>query len=300
MKTHWIDLYLDAFVAERDAALNSLLAYRRDLTSFAEYLSGQDLNFETADRQAIEGYLAHLAAQGLKPASRARHLSAVRQFFRFLFLEGLRTDEPSAQIEGPTKPKILPQVMSMDDVDALLDQIRSATGSARKKARDIAIIEVLYATGMRVSELVSLPLAATLGNPSMILVRGKGNKERMVPLTDHAQVALAQWREERASDPRAKGSTYLFPAGGRSGHLTRQTVFLMLKSMAAAAGLDPKKISPHVIRHAFATHLLANGADLRAIQMLLGHADVGTTEIYTHVLDEHLSELVLEKHPLAN
>ncbi len=295
-----IDLFLDAIVAERDAALNTLLAYRRDLEAFGEYLAKNSQSFSDATRQSIEEYLGNLTALGMAPKTRARHLSSIRQFFRFLFVEGHRTDDPSTQISGPRIAASLPSTLSMDEVDALLDQVRQIGKDKKNGVRDAAILELLYATGMRISELVSLPIAATAGNPSMILVRGKGGRERMVPLTQHAQAALADWKTHLGSDEKLKKSQYLFPTRAKSGHVTRQTVFLMLKSLAVKAGLDPSRVSPHVLRHAFATHLLANGADLRAIQMLLGHADVATTEIYTHVLDEHLTELVLNKHPLSN
>lgn len=298
MHDDWIALFLDAIAAERGAALNTLLAYRRDLKAFDAFLGDRCQNFAQAGRDDIEAYLSELTTLGLAASTRARHLSAIRQFYLFLFQENLREDDPSAQISGPKKPKKLPSTLTLDDVNRLLEQVRTDAPSARQ-CRDIAIIELLYATGMRITELVSLPLAATTGDPKMLLVRGKGRKERMVPLTPMAQAALRLWHAQRANLPEAKGSPFLFPARGKSGHLTRQSVFLLLKALAVKAGIDPDKVSPHVIRHAFATHLLANGADLRAIQMLLGHADVATTEIYTHVLDKHLVDLVLTKHPLA-
>lgn len=293
-----IDLYLEALLAERDAALNTLQAYRRDLEDFAAFLAPEKL--EAASRDQIEAYLTHLTNDGKSSATRARRLSAVRQFFRFLFLEGHRSDDPGARITGPKRAAGLPNVLSLEDVSALLAQIRTPSNGSPSNPRDVAIFELLYATGMRVSELVALPLAAALGDPQMILVRGKGGRERMVPLSDPARRALSAWIAVRAELPVAKGSAHLFPARGKSGHLTRQSVFLRLKDAARQAGLDAAKISPHAVRHAFATHLLVNGADLRAIQTLLGHADVATTEIYTHVVDEHLSKLVLEKHPLAD
>ena len=299
MHANWIALFLDAIAAERSAAVNTLLAYRRDLETFGRFLARETKDYATATRTDIESYLAELSDQGLAASTRARHLSAIRQFYLFLFQENLRTDDPSAQISGPKKPKRLPATLTLDDVNCLLKVVRAAETTSARHSRDIAIIELLYATGMRITELVSLPMAATTGNPNMLLVRGKGRKERMVPLTPLAQAALRDWHAAREQLPGAKSSPFLFPARGKSGHLTRQTVFLLLKSLAAKAGIDPGRVSPHVIRHAFATHLLANGADLRAIQMLLGHADVATTEIYTHVLDEHLVDLVLNRHPLA-
>lgn len=300
MVSNWVDLFLDAFAAERDAATNTLLAYRRDLSGYLSHLGTKGLTAETAAKSDVEGFIEALHVDGASAATRARKLSSVRQFHKFLYLEGLRTDDPAAQISGPRRQANLPETLTLDEVERILAQARRARANRSNHLRDSAIIELLYATGMRVSELVSMPLAATTGHPSMILVRGKGGRERMVPVSDLARDALHAWHADRAMMPVAKGSLYLFPARGKSGHITRQTVFLMLKRMAALAGIDPARVSPHVLRHAFATHLLANGADLRAIQMLLGHADVATTEIYTHVLHEHLSELVLNKHPLSD
>lgn len=299
MQTNWIELYLDAISAERDAAENTLQAYARDLMSLAEHLEDRGEDFASATRDSIETHLMSLDTKGMAAATRARHLSATKQFFRFLFLEGLRTDDPAAQIRGPSKQAKLPVTLSETDVDALLAEVMKEIANPTQRLRNIAIVELLYATGLRVTELVSLPLAATMGDPRMIFVRGKGGRERMVPLSDPARTAIQNWIGMRATLKTSKGSPFLFPARAKSGHITRQSVFLMLKQMAARAGLDPAKISPHVVRHAFATHLLAHGADLRAIQTLLGHADVATTEIYTHVLEERLKSLVLEKHPLA-
>ena len=298
MSRAWIDLFLDAISAERNAAENTLLAYGRDLSDFSSYLN--HTNFETVTKPQIEAYLAELDTTGLGAKTRARRLSSLKQFFKFLFLEGLRTEDPAAQIQGPKSAKSIPTSMSETDVDVLMEQVYKGDGNHAKSLRNIAIIELLYATGLRVSELVALPLVATKGDPRMILVKGKGGRERMVPLSDPAREALANWLEIRSQMKVAKGSTYLFPASGKLGHLTRQTVFLMIKEKAALAGLDPRQISPHILRHAFATHLLSHGADLRVIQTLLGHADVSTTEIYTHVLEDRLKELVLEKHPLAD
>ena len=298
MSLAWVDLFLDAISAERNAAENTLLAYGRDLSDFSSYLTHS--NFETVTKCQIEAYLAYLDTQGLGSKTRARRLSSLKQFFRFLFLEGLRTEDPVAQIRGPKSAKSIPTSLSEADVDALLGQVYKGGENHVKSLRNIAIIELLYATGLRVSELVALPLVATKGDPRMILVKGKGGRERMVPLSDPARDALTNWLTIRGQMKVSKGSSFLFPASGKLGHLTRQTVFLMIKEKAALAGLDPRQISPHILRHAFATHLLSHGADLRVIQTLLGHADVSTTEIYTHVLEDRLKELVLEKHPLAD
>lgn len=300
-----IETFLEALAAERGAAGNTLAAYARDLGDFAAWLAAAGTTLAGADRTVVEAYLEALAARGLSAATRARRLSAIRQFYRFAFSEGWRTDDPGAGIVGPAKARPLPKSLTVADVDRLLDAVARMGGRPERVARLACIVEVLYATGLRVSELVQLPRAALRGDPRMILVAGKGGRERMVPLSAPSRTALAEWCHHRdaaeAASVRRGGrpSPYLFPSRGRSGHLTRVAVFQMLKELAAWAGLDPTRLSPHTMRHAFATHLLANGADLRAIQSLLGHADISTTEIYTRVLDERLKALVLEKHPLA-
>ena len=233
---------------------------------------------------------------------RARRLSAIRQFYRFAFLEGWREDDPAALIKGP-KRSALPASLSEGDVDRLLEAAGQIGRTEAERLRDVCLMQLLYATGLRVSELVSLPIAAARGDPRMILVRGKGGRERMVPLSPPAREALAAWLAhlDRANEgPLRPRSPYLFPARGRRGHMTRERFFLLVKDLARFAGLEPRRISPHTLRHAFATHLLAHGADLRVIQTLLGHASIATTEIYTHVLEARLKELVLEKHPLAD
>ncbi len=300
----WIAPYLDSLVAERDASVNTLKGYARDLNQYAEYLSQRRTTPETATRADLEAYLADLEAMGLAPATRARRLSAIKGLHRFAFEEGWRGDDPVALISGPSKQRRLPKTLSVEEVDRMLLAAREAPVNAGK-TRLICIIELLYATGLRASELVSLPVAAVRGDPRMILVRGKGGKERMAPLSDPARDALAEWLRQRdAEDDKrvkkgARRSPHLFPSGGKLGHLTRERLFQIIKDLAARSGVDPSRVSPHTLRHAFATHLLANGADLRAIQQLLGHADIATTEIYTHVIEERLSELVLTKHPLA-
>lgn len=303
--SRWVEPFLEALGAERGAAANTLAAYRRDLAHFAGWLHGRGVSPEAADRPRIEAYLAALEAEGLSPATRARRLSAIRQFYRFALSEGWRGDDPAARIGGPRPGRPLPGTLTIDEVDKLLDAARARAGDAAKRLRLTCLMELLYATGLRVSELVSLPAAAARGNPRMLLVTGKGGRERMVPLSGPARDALAEWlglRDAIEAERRKAGgrpSPWLFPSRGQTGHLTRIGFYQALKQLTAAAGLDPARISPHTLRHAFATHLLANGADLRAIQQLLGHADVSTTEIYTHVLDERLKALVLEKHPLA-
>ncbi len=301
MSHHWLPVFLEAMQAEQDAADNTLQAYARDLRGFLDHLDRKGITPEDATRGDIETYLIALEAEGLAQSTRARRLSAIRQLYRFAFLEGWRMDDPAGLISGPKKRRSLPKTLSEEDVDALLDTARHFGKSEADRVRNTCLMEMLYATGLRVSELVGLPVSATRGDPRMILVRGKGGKERMVPLSGDAREALANWLTVRdAAEAEAKvKSPFLFPSRGKKGHLTREAFFLLVKELAVAAGLDPKGISPHVLRHAFATHLLAHGADLRSIQALLGHADVATTEIYTHVLEERLKELVFEKHPLA-
>jgi integrase/recombinase XerD len=304
----WIGAFLEAMAAERGAARNTLAAYARDLGDFARWLGGRGADLAHADRAAIEDYLAELEGDGLSPATRARRLSAIRQLFRFALSEGWREDDPAARLSGPRPARKLPGTLGVDEVGRMLDTARAeaeADGAGAAPIRMHCLIELLYATGLRVSELVSLPVQAARGNPRMMMVRGKGGRERVVPLSDPAREALGRWltvRDRADAEARrngAKPSPFLFPSTGKAGHLSRVAFWGALKTLAAKAGLDPSGISPHTLRHAFATHLLANGADLRVIQTLLGHADVSTTEIYTHVLDERLKSLVLEHHPLA-
>lgn len=299
---HWIQAFLEAQAAELDASKNTQLAYARDLNDFADWLSQRKLHFADATQPHVEDYLIACEAQGLAASTRARRLSAIKQLYRFAFEEGWREDNPAIRISGPGRSKRLPKTLSIEQVDALLDAARH---SKRDQTRNTCMMELLYATGMRVTELVSLPVSSARGDPRMLLVRGKGDKERMVPLSPPARAALADWlakrdaAEEKAAADGLPKSRFLFPSRGKDGHVTRQSFYGMIKSWAAAAGIAPDKVSPHTLRHAFATHLLAGGADLRSIQTLLGHADVGTTEIYTHVLEERLRDLVLEHHPLA-
>ena len=301
----WISAFLEAQAAELDAAENTRLAYGRDLKACAAFLARQGSSFATASRADIEAWMVDCEAEGLAVSTRARRLSAVKQLYRFAFEEGWREDNPALRIAGPGKARKLPRTLSEAEVARLLDAARSHGRSAADRLRNTCLMELLYATGMRVSELVELPVAAARGDPRMLLVRGKGGKERMVPLSVPARAALAEWlaaRDAAEDAARAKGtpaSRWLFPSTGKDGHLTRHRFHGLIKEIAVAAGVSPDAVTPHRLRHAFATHLLAHGADLRAIQTLLGHADVSTTEIYTHVLDERLKALVLEHHPLA-
>jgi len=301
----WIATYLEAAAAEQGVARNPLLAYGRDLKTWAEWLEGRGKAVETATREDVEAWLVACDAEGLAQSTRARRLSAVKQLYRFAHAEGWRADNPALRITGPGASRKLPQTISESEVEALLATAPQHGRSPGERLRNAALVETLYATGLRVSELVGLPVAAVRGDPKMVLVKGKGDKERLVPLSRPARAALAAWlahrdAEEELARKSGKGtSKFLFPGPGAEGHLTRQSFYVTLKAIAREAGVDPGKITPHRLRHAFATHLLAHGADLRAIQTLLGHADLSTTEIYTHVLDEHLRELVLTHHPLA-
>jgi integrase/recombinase XerD len=301
----WISAWLDALAAETGAARNTQLSYGRDALDFLAWVGRRGLALARVSRADVEDYLIFCDAQGLSKATRARRLSAIRGLFRFAFDEGWRQDNPALRIAGPGRAQRLPKTLSPEDCTALIEAARSHGKTPAERLRNTALMELLYATGLRVSELVSLPQAALRGDPRMILVRGKGEKERMVPLSAPARAAAAAWLAEldrqaellrKAGKPVPK---QLFPGPGAAGHLSRQAFFLLLKSFALAAGIAPARVTPHVLRHAFATHLLQGGADLRVIQTLLGHADVATTEIYTHVLDDHLRDLVLTHHPLA-
>jgi integrase/recombinase XerD len=306
---HLIEAFLEMMSAERGAAANTLLSYRRDLEDYAAFLSARGGTFEGAATATVRAYLADLDDRGFAARSAARRLSAIRQFHRFLFSEGVRGDDPTGTIEGPRRAARLPRVLSEGEVDRLIAAAaRAAAGggggggggalATARAARLNALVEMLYATGLRVSELVALPLAAVARDAHYFTVRGKGGRERIVPLGAKAKAATAAYLEARKAAG-ASASPWLFPSFGDSGHLTRQAIGRDLKALAAAAGVPASRVSPHVLRHAFASHLLQHGADLRVVQQLLGHADISTTQIYTHVLEERLRKLVLEHHPLA-
>lgn len=293
-----IEAFLEMLVAERGAARNTIDSYRRDLADVESFLARRDRGIEAATTDGLREYLAALSANGATPSTAARRLSALRQFFRFLYAEGVRGDDPTATIESPRRGRPLPKLLSEAEVSQLLDRARSKRGP--EGLRLTALLETLYATGMRVSELVSLPLSAVARDPRYILVRGKGGKERLVPLSEPAREALNGYKSVRGQFCRnGVESPYLFPSRGGSGYLTRHRFAQLLKQLSTEAGITPSKVSPHVLRHAFATHLLNRGADLRSVQQMLGHADIATTQIYTHVLDERLKSLVETHHPLA-
>ncbi|MFC3568970.1 tyrosine recombinase [Paracoccus simplex] len=303
-----ISAFLDAQAAEAGAARNTLLAYGRDLKDFAGWLDRRGQTLLSVPREGIEDYLSFCDAQGLSRATRARRLASIRQIMRFALEEGWREDDPAGRISGPGRQQRLPKTLDRAEVQAMFDALPRLGRNETERARNVVLLELLYATGMRVSELVALPVGACRGDPALLLIRGKGGKERMVPLSDPARRALAVWLALRDHAPEdsplgrlvaGKGARWLFPAPSREGHMSRQAMNGLLGQLASAAGIAPSRVSPHVLRHAFATHLLEGGADLRAIQTLLGHADLGTTEIYTHVLDARMRDLVLNHHPLA-
>jgi integrase/recombinase XerD len=306
-----IELFLDMVAAERGGAKNTLAAYARDLADFAAELgaAGRTIaqtSIIDASTDDLRAHLNSLSKRGFAAASVARRLSAIRQLYRFLYAEGRRGDDPSAVIEGPKRGRSLPKVLSIAEVDRLLATARSAIDRPEqpklerlRAARLACLMEVLYASGLRVSELVALPVSAAERSARMLIVRGKGNKERLVPLNESAKAAMRDYLALLAEAGRHQKTKWLYPSFGEAGHLTRQHFARELKELAVAAGLRPAQVSPHVLRHAFASHLLHNGADLRVVQTLLGHADISTTQIYTHVLEERLKSLVRDLHPLG-
>ncbi|WP_342360233.1 site-specific tyrosine recombinase XerD [Terrarubrum flagellatum] len=296
--------FLAMLSAERGAAANTIAAYERDLADYAEFLADSGLSIASVTADGVRRYLDRLAAMKLKPSSSARRLSAIRQLHRFLYSEQMRADDPSAAIESPKQGRRLPKTMATDDVVRLLSRAAEdaqapdiTPGERLRRLRLSCLLELLYATGLRVSELVSLPASVLHAQEPLIVVRGKGGRERMVPLNEAARKALAAYRAQ-LDELHLGGGKWLFPADSAAGFLPRQIFARDLKTLAGAAGLRADKISPHVLRHAFASHLLQNGADLRVVQELLGHADISTTQIYTHILDERMKAMVRDLHPL--
>lgn len=310
-----IELFLDMQAAERGAGENTLSAYRNDLSDLSSYLHAAGTSVAGADTDHLRGFLKSLNDRGFAASSLARRLSATRQLYRFLYAEGKRGDDPATVLEGPKRGKSLPKVLSIADVDRLLTQARANAENAAqpmparlRAARLWCLLEVVYATGLRVSELVALPAAAARPQLQMLVVRGKGDKERMVPIGGAAKNAMADYlalrteaaKADKKATKKDTASKWLFPSFGEQGHITRQHFARELKALGAACGISPSQLSPHVLRHAFASHLLHNGADLRIVQTLLGHADISTTQIYTHVLEERLKTMVRDLHPLAD
>jgi len=301
-----VELFLDMLAAERGAGANTISAYRNDLDDLSAHLRAASRTIANATTDDLRGFLVSLSERGFKASSLARRLSAVRQLYRFLYAEGRRSDDPAAVLEGPKRERGLPKVLSIKDVDTLLKQVRAHSEKKNqplaqrlRAARLLCLLEVVYATGMRVSELMTLPASAARRDQRMLVVRGKGGKERLLPLNTQAKRAMSEYLELRAANERDSPSKWLFPSFGAQGHLTRQHFARELKSLGQACGIQPGRLSPHVLRHAFASHLLHNGADLRVVQTLLGHADISTTQIYTHVLEERLKALVRDLHPLS-
>jgi integrase/recombinase XerD len=302
-----VELFLDMQAAERGAGTNTLAAYRNDLEDLSAHLRASAIGIVDASTDDLRGFIAELSERGFKASSLARRLSAVRQLYRFLYAEGKRGDDPAAVLEGPKRARTLPKVLTIAEVDALLTQARANADDNKqppaqrmRSMRLLCLLEVVYATGLRVSELVALPASAARRDQRMLVVRGKGGKERLVPLNQAAKRAMAEYLALRTEAGRDAQSKWLFPSFGEQGHLSRQHFARDLKALAATCGIAPMRLSPHVLRHAFASHLLHNGADLRVVQTLLGHADISTTQIYTHVLEERLKTLVRDLHPLAD
>jgi integrase/recombinase XerD len=293
-----LEAFLEMLAAERGAAPLTLAAYRNDLSALGEFLGAAGVVIEAAEAGVLHNYLASAATLKLTPRTLARRLSAMRQFYKFLVIEGVRRDDPTAQLDTPRLGRPLPKILSEAEIERLIAAARDWPGD--DGARLHCVVELLYATGLRISELATLPLAAARRDPRFLVITGKGGKERIVPLSEPARYNLVKYLECREHFlPGARPSRWLFPSRGRSGHLTRQRAGQMLKELASKAGIAPEKLSPHVLRHAFASHLLDHGADLRSVQQMLGHADISTTQIYTHVLSDRLRKLVETGHPLA-
>ena len=297
-----IEQFLEMMSAERGAANNTILAYRRDLEELAAFLKAQKYTFINAGQEQLEGWLENLQARGLGARTAARKLSALRRLYKFAHSEKILSANPALALSAPKLPRPLPKVLSHEQVNALLNT--AAKDTSPRGLRTCALLQILYASGLRVSEMLSLPLATGRREERMLMVRGKGGRERLVPLSHAALDAIAAYNTVReqflpTGQNRAKAAGFLFPSRARTGYLSRERFHAIIKALSVKAGLDPAKVSPHVLRHAFASHLLAGGADLRTVQMLLGHADISTTQIYTHVLDERLKTLVNQAHPLA-
>jgi integrase/recombinase XerD len=296
----WVEAFLEMMAAERGAAANTLTAYAKDLADAQTYLAGRGVDLAKASAEDIEAYFAALGRRGLAPATAARRRAALRQFYRFALSERWRGDDPSRRVDPPKKGRPLPKLLARTEIDALISSAAAKDGAAG--LRLACLIELIYASGLRVSEALALTHAAVARDPAYLVVRGKGGKERLAPLNEAARVAIKTYLEAARAQFLPKGggeSPWLFPSRGRTGRLTPRRLAQLLDEAARDAGIDPDKVSPHVLRHAFATHLLEGGADLRVVQTLLGHADIGTTQIYTHVADSRLRHVVESKHPLA-
>ena len=311
-----VERFLEMLSVERGASANTIDAYSRDLANFAGFIHKRDRALEGAITDDITSFVSLMVDEGLAASSRARRLSALKQFFRFLVADGIRADDPSSMVGGPKREAALPKTLTVDEVDRLLMAARRKVDEAKnghraKALRLYCLLEILYATGMRVSELVALPRASLIGDERTLTIKGKGGRQRMVPINPAAQEALTLYLSERDAAIAAEtgngngsvvakdGSPWLFPSWGQQGHLTRQRLAQELKLLARRAGIEPSRVSPHVLRHAFASHMLERGTDLRAVQKLLGHADISTTQVYTHLREGHLRHIVNEHHPLS-
>jgi len=298
MSLHLIEGFLEMLLTERGAAANTIDSYRRDMEEFSRFISKKDTDLNSCGPSDIKDYLKSLDDAGLKNSTQARRLSAIKQFFSYMLGDEFRSDDPSMNIDSPRAQRRLPKYLSEEEVGRLL---LAAEGSEPEKLRMASLLQLLYATGLRATELVTLPFPALRDQDRFLIIRGKGNKERLVPVNQSAKAALQSYLEIRHCFlPDEKHSKWLYPSRGETGHLTRQRFGQLLKALALEANIDPKKVSPHVLRHAFASHLLANGADLRSLQKMLGHSDISTTQIYTHVLQKRLMEVVSTHHPLAD
>ena len=294
----YMEIFLESLLAEKNCSLNTLEAYRRDLMQFLKMVGLKEIN--KVDEQQIKSYVQVLEHSSISTRSLARKISSIKHFFRFALNENWIPNDPSSKIKPPKFGQNLPETLSLEEVNSLIESAKKSEKIAAKNVRNTALIEILYATGLRVSELVSLPLAAVTGNPEVLLVKGKGRKERLVPLSETAKNAIKDWLSIRCKmEVSSNSKTFLFPNKSKNGFLNREQFFCIIKRIASHAGLDTGKVSPHILRHAFATHLLANGADLRVIQSLLGHSDISSTQIYTHVLEDQKKTLVMHHHPLA-
>ena len=299
-----VESFLDMMSAERGASINTLAAYRRDLMDFSNHCSGKGRTMRDAARDDIKAYLALLSKAGAAGSTQARRLSALRQFFAFLYGDGIRKDDPTNAIDAPKRSRPLPKVLSREDMEALIAAADAQADKSPEGVRLLCMVEMFYASGLRVSELVTLPLSAARNRDGFLLVKGKGQKERLAPLNKAARDAMGDWLAVRddflpQGVRRAHADRFLFPSRSAEGHITRRRMHQMLKDLALAANLDPEKLSPHVLRHAFATHLVEGGADLRSVQTMLGHADIATTQIYTHVAQDRLAKVVEAAHPLS-
>lgn len=294
MSTPQIEAFLEMMSAERDASPHTLAAYARDLSDAEAGVAG---GLMQGDAEAVESWYAGLGARGLSPATQARRRAAIRQFYRFTLEEGWRSDDPSRRLAAPKQGRSLPRTLTQEEIGRLLTAASSQDGAAG--LRLVALVELAYASGLRVSELLGLKVEAVRRDPAYLIVRGKGGKERLAPLNASARAAVRSWLLARDARPGAEANPWLFPSPAGRSHLTPRRFAQLLDEAAREAGLDAERVSPHVLRHAFATHLLEGGADLRVVQTLLGHADIATTQIYTHLTTDRLAQTVRDKHPLA-